>query len=367
MMKKIATRRLPYRIFAFTFRVVYLFIRKEKGMPNNLKTIIISRTDGIGDVILTLPICGIIKQHYPDAKILFIGRTYTEPIINCCEHVDGFINADGLTLEKLKNYHADAILHVFPNKLIASLSKQAGIKLRIGTTNRIFHWTTVNRLVILSRKNATIHESQLNCNLLKPLGITLCPSIIGMAKYYGLNKFEPLEERWNAMFDRTKINIILHPKSNKSAREWSLNNYSELIRLLPTKDYKVFISGSKEEGELLKEWITTLPPETIDITGKMTLSQFISFINKSNLLVAASTGPLHIAASCGRVAIGIFPPIKPINPTRWQPIGMMAGYLCVDKKCSACRDNPQQCHCINEITPQQVIEKSENILANIKR
>ena len=52
------------------------------------KKIIISRTDRIGDVVLTLPMAGIIKSKYPNCKILFLGKTYTEPIINASIHLN---------------------------------------------------------------------------------------------------------------------------------------------------------------------------------------------------------------------------------------------------------------------------------------
>jgi heptosyltransferase III len=70
-------------------------------------------------------------------------------------------------------------------------------------------------------------------------------------------------------------------------------------------------------------------------------------------LVACSTGPLHIAAALGKKAIGIFPPIRPMHPQRWQPVGVQAQTLCVSKLCEACRKN-MQCACIQEITPSQV-------------
>ena len=44
----------------------------------------------------------------------------------------------------------------------------------------------------------------------------------------------------------------------------------------------------------------------IDLTGKLSLQQYISFINAANGLVAASTGPLHIAAALNKKAIGLF-------------------------------------------------------------
>ncbi len=56
--------------------------------------IIISRTDKIGDVVLTLPLCAYLKKLYPECTIYFIGRTYTESIVKNYKWVDFFINAD---------------------------------------------------------------------------------------------------------------------------------------------------------------------------------------------------------------------------------------------------------------------------------
>jgi heptosyltransferase-3 len=323
--------------------------------------IIISRPDAIGDVILTLPLCGIIKKYYPNAEIIFLGKTYTQPVINCCEHVDKFINADELlklndseASQQLKALKADALIHVFPNKRIAVLAKKAGIKVRIGTRNRLFHWSTVNKLVKLSRKNSPLHESQLNCKLLIPLDIDLIPGLKEMANYIGFTKITSLNKTILSWLDKDKANVILHPKSNGSGREWDLNNYKALINLLPGEKYKIFISGTDKDKLLLSPWIETLPAETMDITGKLTLTEFISFISKADHLVASGTGPLHIAAAAGINAIGIFPPIKPIHPVRWQPIGKNSHAVCVNKSCNDCRSQPQQCHCMNEVSPAQI-------------
>lgn len=330
---------------------------------NNIKRIIISRTDAIGDVILTLPICGIIKHFYPNIKILFLGRSYTKDVINCCEHVDEFINADEIlklgdkdAVLYLKSLNADGIIHVFPNKRISKISKKAKIKLRIGTTNRIYHWGSVNKLVRLSRKNSTLHESQLNCKLLEPLEIFILPNLIEMASFTGFTRIPKLNNNSATFLDNNKTKIILHPKSNASAREWSLDHYASLIKQLPKDHFQFFISGTAKEKELLAAWIKTLPSEVVDLTGKFTLNEFIAFINKTDYLVAASTGPLHIAAACGIGAIGIYPPIKPMHPGRWQPIGIKAQAIVVTKACSDCRKNPQSCICINQIEAKKIAD-----------
>lgn len=329
----------------------------------DIKRIIISRTDAIGDVILTLPVCGLIKKYFPDAKIIFLGRTYTRAVINCCEFVDEFLNADELlklndneAIAKLNGLNADTLIHIFPDKKIARLAKKAKIKNRIGTTNRLFHWGNVNKLVKLSRKNSALHEAQLNCKLISPLGITIVPSLQELAGFMGFTKIPLSDNSYSSQIDPEKINVILHPKSNASAREWSLKNYEALISLLPKEKYKIFISGTGKEKIILSDWIKTLPAHVVDVTGKFSLEEFISFISKADFLVAASTGPLHIAAAIGIGAIGIYPPIKPMHPGRWQPVGKKAKYVCADKVCNDCRNAPQQCLCMDKISAAEVVK-----------
>ena len=327
------------------------------------KRIIISRTDAIGDVILTLPLCGLIKKYFPETEIVFLGKTYTHPVISCCAHVDEFLNSDDLlklsdteAIERLRSLKADAIIHVFPDKRIAKLAKEAGITTRIGTRNRLFHWGTVNKLVRLSRKNSDLHEAQLNCMLLAGLGIKRVPGLKELAGFTGFTKVKESSPGILNLLDKNKINVILHPKSNASAREWGLQNFKGLIQLLPVDTFRIFISGTSKEQALLADLLKELPSHVVDITGKLSLDEFITFISKADYLVAASTGPLHIAAASGAGAIGIYPPIRPMHPGRWRPIGKRAAVACVNKSCGDCRNQPQQCHCMNEITPVQIAE-----------
>ncbi len=320
----------------------------QKG-PDNF-SIILSRTDSIGDVVLTLPMAGYIKKHFPKCKIIFLGRNYTRDVVALSEHVDEFISWDETkTLPK-----SDVIVHVFPVKEIARTAKQAEIKLRVGTTNRLFHWGTCNKLVSLSRKNSDLHESQLNLNLLAFLNIPTEVKLDDIKNYYGFTKIEPLGEEFLKLIDKTKTNVILHPKSKGSAREWGLDNFSELINSLPENKFKLFISGTKEEGEQAKSLLDKHKSVT-DLTGKLSLKQFISFINNADALVAASTGPLHIASALGKNAIGLFAPMRPIHPGRWMPVGKNAHYVVLNKDCSDCR-KLKDCHCIREIKSKQIVD-----------
>jgi heptosyltransferase III len=324
-----------------------------------VSTIILSRTDAIGDTVLTLPMAGVLRSLYPDCRILFLGRSYTEAVVTACQHIDGFLNWDewkalapAEAARAMAATGADTIVHVFPDKRIASLAKRAGLAQRIGTTNRLYHWLTCNRLVRLSRKNSDLHEAQLNLKLLVPLGAKPLYTLNEIGVLYALTRLLPLPESVAALPDPNRFNLVLHPKSRGSAREWGLENFAELIRLLPQDRFKIFISGTAAEGALMSSLFSEFPFVT-DLTGRLSLGELMSFLSSVDGLVAASTGPLHLAAALGIHALGIYPPIRPMHPGRWGPVGPHAKFFVKDIACEACRKTAD-CTCIRGIPPKEI-------------
>lgn len=336
----------------------------RKKLPDNFK-IILSRTDSIGDVVLTLPMAGLLKKYFPACRVLFLGRTYTSEVILLSKYVDEFINYDSILklskkqqIDFLKKQNADVIVHVYPKSEIAWLAKRAGIPSRAGTTNRLYHWFTCNKLVKLSRKNSTLHEAQLNFKLLKFLKIDTDIKLNEAHDYYGFTNITPLEATFDRLIDRNKYNLILHPKSKGSAKEWGLDNFSALIKLLAPEKYNIFISGTDEDAKQMQDFLHEHPTVT-NLAGKLSLKQFIAFIAKCDSLVAASTGPLHVAAALNKKAIGLFSPKRPIHPGRWMPLGKNASYLTYNENCKKCAA-AQDCDCISHITPSQIVDLLEN-------
>lgn len=327
----------------------------------DIQTVIFSRTDSIGDVMLTLPMIGIFKEHFPRCRTVFLGKKYTKAIIDSCANIDEFINWDEIISREQKeriaifrSLKADAIIHVFPDSTIAALAQKAQIPVRVGTSHRLYHWLSCNKLVNFTRKNSSLHEAQLNLKLIEPFGINRPYSLMELEKYYGL-KIKVQPEAFNSLPDKNRFNLILHPRSKGSAREWGLKNFSELIRLLPEKNFKIFITGTKEEGETMRDFLKE-NARAVDLTGKFSLEALMGFINSCDGLVAASTGPLHLAAALGKTALGIYAPMRPIHPGRWAPVGKNAEVFVLDKTCNDCRKT-KDCVCIRSIAPQKVAQK----------
>lgn len=323
------------------------------------KHICISRTDSIGDVILTLPLAGYLKKEFPESKISFLCRKYTVPIVECCSDIDEIIVADEIEAKKdvvaqLKSLRFTHFIHVFPNSQWAKWVKKAGVEFRIGTSHRFFHWLNCNQKVDFTRKNSDLHESQLNFHLLKPLGLKETPKFDEVFRFLS---FKPMNEKSNFLFNENdKKRVVLHPLSQGSAMEWGIENFVKLSEELVKRNCEVYFSGTEKEGLIYREHIPQ--NEFIhDVTGKFNLSEFISFINNCDALVAASTGPLHIAGVLNKKAVGLFSPIRPIHPGRWRPLGkntsILTGRLKGTFKGRKFKENMD----LSEISIQQIINE----------
>jgi ADP-heptose:LPS heptosyltransferase len=282
------------------------------------KRIAIIRTDSIGDVMLTLPLAGIIKQYYPFAEITFVGKSYTRDIIQRCPHVDVFFNVDNWIenseheiIREIQNFNWDAVIFALPQADIMRWCKLAQVPVRIATAHRWSSWRFANYRCFFSRKRSDLHEAQLNTKLLAPLGI---------------RRDWSLQELNEKLSFRTQVSsrhrrIIFHPFSQGSAVNWTLEQYDECIGLLSGWDGEIVVTGTSKDKE---SWLSAPLKNKGRVRlecGSMTLGELVDFIASSTALVACSTGPLHLAGAAGIVAVGLYVDERPIHPGRWRPLG----------------------------------------------
>jgi len=135
-----------------------------------------------------------------------------------------------------------------------------------------------------------------------------------------------------------------------------LDNFEQLVNLLPQDKYNIFITGTANEGEEMAKFIGKIGSKVTNLTGRLTLGELIAFIAGADGLVAASTGPLHIAAALGKVTVGLYAPMRPIHPGRWAPIGEKADFIVLNKECNKCAKGGV-CECIRSIKTSEVIDR----------
>ncbi|MEN7548175.1 glycosyltransferase family 9 protein [Rapidithrix thailandica] len=325
-----------------------------------MKRWIISRTDHLNGVIVTLPLAGYLKSVYPDLHISFIGRAYARDIVERCKHIDQFIDREQVLKqpETLSSLDADAIVFLFPDKELAKVAHKAKIPQRVGTSSPFFQWRYCNKRVKVSAKHISEHEAQRNFKLLAPLGVEHTPTLEELPSYFGLEADPEAPKSFTRYLKKDLFNLILHPKSSDSAHNWPLEQYFALLEALPRYRFQVLVVGSEAEGELLKQKMPSIfyLPYVTNLTGKLNLTDLLGLIDAADGVIASNTGPLHLAAALGKQTLGLYAPAQNMHPERWAPLGEKAECLWKEKDCDACKKS-LKCSCIQSIPVEEVLDK----------
>lgn len=292
-----------------------------------LKHILISRTDKIGDVILTLPMIPEIKRLSPSSKIsLFISNKLGN-LLNGYEGVDNIFYYEDVVdnlLNFFKSNDFDTIINVFPRKDIAVASFRAGIKTRVGTAYRFYSFL-FNERIKEHRKYAVKHESEYNLNLLSFLNKEISFEKIFHLSYTD-SEYRDLKNKLSKHLNLDTKYIIIHPGSKGSAVDLPVNKLIELAEYVKTKYplVKIVVTGLDQESNVTSLFPLKLGGDIINLTGMLDLREMIILIDKSNLFVSNSTGPIHIAGALNKKIIGFYPNSAPMNAVRWKPLSNQA-------------------------------------------
>lgn len=336
------------------------------------KNLLLIRSDRIGDVILSLPLAEIIKKHYPDCRITFLLRDYTKDLAASNPFIDEVLvlkEKDGEivineNLKMLVEKNFDTCITVYPTFRIAWLVFRTGIKNRIGSGYR-WYSLLFNKKVYEHRKYADKHELEYNVNLLKEIGIDEKISKDNVHFFIEIEKSVD-EKVSKALIEngiRTeKAIVIVHPGSGGSAVDLPAEKFKSLIERLVESNVQVLITGSENEKELCRQLVVN---ESVkNFAGKFSLKELVALINKSDVFVSNSTGPIHIAAALDKYSIGFYPHLTACLPKRWGPYSSKSKIYMPDSDCEDCKN--KQCkktECMETINIDKV---STDILEIIK-
>src|ERR1035437_579564 len=336
--------------------------------PQNL---LIVRTDRIGDVVLSLPLAELVKKHYPECRITFLLKDYTKSLAAGHPFIDDILilkeknNKISLinNIRQIKKNSYDAVIVVYPTFITSLIIFLSGIHKRIGTGYR-WYSLLFNYKVYEHRKNALRHELEYNVNLLRYFGIeeNVNPANVS----FNLQIAPGNDERVKTILkvkgiDLKKPVIIIHPGSGGSAVDLPLNKLKELIELIYNNlSAEILISGTKSEMDLCHNLF--IPGKTKNFAGLFDLAELKALINCSDIFIANSTGPLHIAAALGKYVIGFYPKIPQCSPKRWGPYSVKSKVFTPNLDCSNCtREQCERLDCMSTIKVSEIFAEIEKI------
>ncbi len=265
-------------------------------------SILISRTDRLGDLVLTIPLATSLKMKDRSLRVAFLVRKYQAPLLFNHPDVDEILLFDGDFESKLHKF--DVFIDVFPRFETAFRAFRAGIPVRIGTAYRLWSFL-YNRRVRVHRRPSVLHEYEYNFKLLKPLG-----------------NFEIVKPRLYVTEDERKIAlgmldglkrpiVALHPTGGRSGPDVKLDVYVEIAKFLKNEGASVIHIGDKKADFL---------PVNRDLGGETDLRTLMAILKEIDLLIAPSTGPMHIANALETPTLAFFKGTGASRPTRWGPL-----------------------------------------------
>jgi ADP-heptose:LPS heptosyltransferase len=130
----------------------------------------------------------------------------------------------------------------------------------------------------------------------------------------------------------------------------------------------VIFTGAKNESFLIDKIFQHATQPHIRLDGKLDLKQLAALLKKSELIVANSTGPLHLAVAVGTEVVGLYCPDRACHPNRWGPYRQIKSVIMPPlEKCERC--NKTKCehfNCMELISVEQVFTKVKNKMSKSK-
>ena len=284
--------------------------------------ILLVRNDGLGDLILTLPLAVAIKAQLPGAHLSALVSRPLIPLVEMIGEFDGVLADEGILLKRhrekrtsnelrlleedllelVRRERFDAALVVYAEGASARLVYRARIPLRAGPRRRIFGWR-FNISFGRTRRGSTQAEYELNLGFLPLLGL----------------REEFVFPTLKLPLPPERAGVMLHPyKRNETALSWPLERFVELARAFAAAGEEVSVVGDAQDEPVLAEHFGGL--EGVKIHTDQTLAELVGLIAGARLFIGNSSGPLHIAGLTRTPHVGFFPLNRVSAPARWRTL-----------------------------------------------
>lgn len=306
-------------------------------------SILVVRPDRLGDVILSTPVFELLRKHYPRAKVSLLVQAQHVPILEGLSSIDRILTYEpegkhqGLggafrLARELAPFKFRIALVLQSRWEIAFALFWARVRYRVGPLSKVHSYLFFNRGLRQRRSLVEMHEADYNLQLLRRIGVRTQSRQIE-TRIHVPDGARTQVDRW---LDENSLGgkkfIAIHPGMGGSALNWPQSHYVDLIFRLAKEGRSVVVTGGPNEAALLdalREELdhvqATTPSDSFEkvrfFGGKKAggIDGLAALFEKAAVVLAPSTGPLHVAVALGRPVVSFYPPIRVQSAIRWGP------------------------------------------------
>lgn len=314
--------RIPLALLDLAGRTVTSAMRllsRRGSDAGEVRRILVIEFWNIGDVVLTIPFLAELRERYPEASVIFLGKPHAAELLEGSGLVDEVIAIDVPWTASRGKYRPARYDFRAMHRLFASLKARrfdlafesrmdprAKFVLALtGARRRVaYNLGGCNWLVTDAVETGSLdrHRSEDWLGLLAPLGDRRNaprPRLV----------VSDMEAAWAREWLRAhgiagddKI-VAIHPGASSPSKRWPVERFAEVARWLQRERGALVVAIEDPDGQGGE---LSRVPGVVSI--RPTLRQLMAILASVDVLVCNDSGPMHIAAAVGTPTVGIFHP-----------------------------------------------------------
>jgi ADP-heptose:LPS heptosyltransferase len=279
--------------------------------------ILITRLSALGDCILTLPLACALRNHFPQAVLVWAVEPLAAELIGRHRVVDalvvvpkGWLASPHAVVALAKRLRAWRFDWVFdPQSLTKSsaLAWLSGAPRRVGFTRphgrELAPW--LNNIRIPRRAS---HVVDATLQLLAPLGIDRTTVRFDIPSEPGA------ESRLDQFLRDTHLCsgfAVINSSASWPSKQWLPERYGRVARYLGERhDLPCVVTWSGPRERALSERILETSGGHGILAPQTNLLELAGLLRRARLFLGSDTGPLHLAAAVGTPCIGLYGPTR---------------------------------------------------------
>ncbi len=336
--------------------------------------VLLARCDRLGDLVLALPAIAWLQRAKPDWEIHALVSPQAVPLIEHDPAVRAFYTWEGRGADdlggRLASERYDAAVLLQYQIELALLLRRSGITKRYGPLSKLSSWLLLNRGRWQRRSRLARHERDYNLDLVRRLAGR---DGVGVPSEPPRLHLSDAQRELGREFRRqeapgAEVLAFLHPGSGGSALDWPPARFARVANELAQRPgWRIFVTGSRHDRATIDAMARHLDRRVGVLVERFPLRDLLGVLSGGDLMIAPSTGPLHIAAALDLAAVGIYPPAPTMSPRRWGPLGRWTRAVTPPLDCPARR----HClltgclfyNCLETIAPVEVIKQATALAA----
>lgn len=314
---------MHWLLFGTSFFNVPRLLKMRDDRIKRVRKIGVLKSGAIGDFIVTLPAFQALRDTYPTAEIVLLGRAWHESFAVGRTPIDRVVllpPLQGITegaydktlfdhfLREMQDEQFDVVLNFQGNGLSANpVIREFNARVTVGTR-------TTDAAVLDRTVPYYYYQSEVNryLEIVRLIGATT-------------NCIEPrltvLEEDHDEMKAQLGNRIdqtiaILNPVATDPRRMWPLENYPALGERLAEKGFKIIFNGGVSDRQIVDGLIASMNVPAVNACG-LSLGAFAALASVGTVTISPDTGPLHVAQAVQCPTVGLYWAPNLIN---WGPV-----------------------------------------------